>query len=104
MELSYTMAVKSRQSIMIIDDNTNPNNRLCGNLTGMFCSGQIDGQRQIIQRVRDAYKAEGKDASAVDESSYFISNNLSSKVVVPASNNRRGSGSAEEVFANGLNQ
>ena len=75
------MAVKSRQSIMIIDDNTNPSNRLCGNLTGMFCSGQIDGQRRIIQRVRDAYKAEGKDASAVDESSFVGKNHHSSKVV-----------------------
>ena len=37
MELSLELDVKRRFSVMTIDDNTNPNNILCGNVTGMCC-------------------------------------------------------------------
>jgi len=71
MELSYTMAVKQRQSIMSIDDNTNPKNLMCGNLTGMCCASGILPQQEIIKRVQEAYEAEGKENTTVDESTFF---------------------------------
>ena len=43
LELSYTMAVKQRHSIMSIDDNTNPTNVVCGNVAGMCCKQEITG-------------------------------------------------------------
>ena len=36
-DLSYQLAVKTRRSIMIIDDSTNPTNAPCGNFVGMCC-------------------------------------------------------------------
>ena len=38
MELSYELPVQKRYSIMSIDDNTNPGDVLCGNVTGMCCN------------------------------------------------------------------
>ena len=66
------MAVKQRHSIMIIDDNTNRDNVMCGNVTGMCCNSGIMGQREIISQVREAYEAEGRgDNTTIDESTFL---------------------------------
>ena len=38
---SYQVAVKTRRSIMSIDDSTNPYNTRCGNFSGMCCGNRI---------------------------------------------------------------
>ena len=54
-DLSYEQPEKPRFSIMSIDDNTNPRNAMCGNLTGMCCNRHILGQQEILNKVEDAY-------------------------------------------------
>ena len=56
MELSYDVMIKKRYSIMSLDDNTNPNGALCGNITGMCCSDPILDQKDILKRTQDAYQ------------------------------------------------
>ena len=70
MDLSYTQAVKKRRSIMIIDDNTNPKNAFCGNITGMCCDNDVRSQKEILRDIKLAYQAEGQEISAIDESSF----------------------------------
>ena len=56
MELSLELDVKRRFSVMTIDDNTNPNNVLCGNITGMCCDQYTMAQPEILQKTYDAYQ------------------------------------------------
>ena len=69
-DLSYEQPEKPRFSIMSIDDNTNPRNAMCGNLTGMCCNRHILGQQEILNKVEDAYaqkqleKSTSKDVNA----------------------------------------
>ena len=70
---------------MIIDDSTNPNNIACGNPIGMFCNSRITGQKQILKQVKEAYEAEGKDTSFIDESSFQANN---SRIESPTSRSK----------------
>ena len=47
--------MKRRFSIMAINDDTNPNNAYCGNVTGMCCSNKIMEQREILVKTQEAY-------------------------------------------------
>ena len=64
-ELSYTRMNELRRSHHIIDNTTNPNNIPCGNAIGMFCSPGAASQRQLVEQVRDAYRAEGIETSTI---------------------------------------
>lgn len=58
MELSYETMGKRRMSILSIDDNTNPTNAFCGNVTGMCCNQRVMGQREILRKTQEAYNAD----------------------------------------------
>ena len=65
---------------MIINANTTSldNGNMCSNPASMICTcGGVEmaGQRQMLKRVRQAYRAEGVDTSIIDESSFVIGNN-----------------------------
>ena len=68
-DLSYDQMEKPRLSIMSVDDNTNPRGVLCGNLTGMCCNKHVMSQREIIERVQEAYTAKQLEKSAQREAS-----------------------------------
>lgn len=55
LELSMEQFMKKRYSVMSIDDNTNPTNACCGNITGMCCNQYIMSQDEILQKTYDAY-------------------------------------------------
>ena len=74
-ELSYTRANELRRSHHIIDYTTNPNNTACGNPIGMFCSPEAASQQQLVQQVKDAYRAEGVvEFSTINQSSRIDNN------------------------------
>jgi hypothetical protein len=58
MEATMETQGKRRYSIMAINDDTNPNNTACGNLSGMCCNAKIMKQREIIMKTEDAYKVD----------------------------------------------
>jgi hypothetical protein len=48
LELSLELDIKRRFSVMTIDDQTNQNDALCGNITGMCCDQHIMPQTEIL--------------------------------------------------------
>lgn len=55
LDQTYEAAVKTRMSIMSIDDTTNKGNVACGNLLGMCCNQRTMDQQEIYDRVCENY-------------------------------------------------
>ena len=51
---------------MSIDDNTNPANACCGNITGMCCNQYIMSQDEILKKTYDAYGQQISQDSSID--------------------------------------
>ena len=75
MEQSLDIPVKKRLSIMSIDDNTNPGNICCGNMTGMCCNQRVMNQKEILTRTQDAYLVVQKANCEITQSDAGYSSN-----------------------------
>ena len=50
---------------MSIDDNSNPANARCGNITGMCCNQNIMTQDEILKKTYGAYGYQGSQESSI---------------------------------------